>query len=200
MSEQHARIDEILEVWLGAGDVPSAETRERWWAKDPAFDAMLTARFGALLDRAARGELDAWAKTARGSLALVILLDQLSRNIHRGMPRSFAHDSRALAIARDALARGLDAELPIEHRTFLYMPLMHAEDVAAQRECVQRFEQLARNAPPSARAALETNVDFAKRHLEIVERFGRFPHRNAILGRETTPEEAAFLLEPGSSF
>src|SRR5687768_18546279 len=134
---------------------------------------MLGQRFGALLERAGRGELDSWAETARGALALVILLDQFSRNIHRGTPRSFAFDGRALAIAKDALARGLDEELSIDHRIFFYMPLMHAEDIEAQRECVRRFEELARNAPSAMRSELEVNVDFAKRHLAIIERFGR---------------------------
>ncbi|MDQ3031499.1 MAG: DUF924 domain-containing protein [Myxococcota bacterium] len=194
------QIDEILDVWLGPGEVPAADRRERWWTKDPAFDAMLEERFGALLERAAEGELDSWARTARGALALVILLDQLSRNIFRGTPRAFAQDPRALELARVALEHGLDAELPLDHRVFLYMPLMHAEDLEAQRECVRLFEQLAREAPPDRRDTLQNNVEFAARHLEIIERFGRFPHRNAILGRDTTPEEEAFLREPGSSF
>lgn len=200
MAANDPRVDEILELWLGASEVPSAETRARWWTKDPAFDAMLGARFGPLLEAGARGELDHWTETARGALALVVLLDQLSRNIHRDTPRAFAQDASALSIAQEALARGLDRELPLHHRTFLYMPLMHAEDRASQEECVRRFEQLAAAAPPSEREPLESNVDFARRHLAIVARFGRFPHRNAILGRESTEEEVAFLREPGSAF
>ena len=194
------RAEEILDAWLGPGEVPSAQTRERWWRKDPAFDAMLRERFGALLDEGARGELDGWARTPRGALALVVLLDQLSRNIHRSTPRAFAQDHAALGVAREALAHGRDAALPIHHRSWLYMPLMHAEDVEQQRECVRRFEQLAAAAPPAERAGFAEGADFARQHLAIVERFGRFPHRNAILGRETTPEEAAFLEQPGSSF
>jgi uncharacterized protein (DUF924 family) len=199
-NDDRTNIDEILAVWFGKGDVPSAEVRAQWWKKDPHFDALLRERFGALLDRGTRGELDGWANDAHGALALVILLDQFSRNIHRGTPRAFAADERALTTAKRAVQRGFDAVLPVYHRVFLYMPWMHSEDLDAQKECVRLFEKLAREVPPEVKPTVLGNVDFAKRHLEIVERFGRFPHRNVILGRSTTPEEEAFLLEPNSSF
>lgn len=200
MTDTNDDAEALLELWLGPGDVPDDARKQRWWTKDPAFDDMLRQRFGALLERAARGELDAWTATARGALALVVLLDQLSRNVHRGTPRAFAADARARDVMRGALARGLDRELPHAHRVFLYMPLMHSEDLADQREALARFTDLADTAPAPLAAELRGNLDYARRHLEIVERFGRFPHRNAILGRESTPEEQAFLQQPGSSF
>ena len=193
-------MDEILETWLGPGEVPDRERQARWWTKDPVFDEHLRACFGALLERAAAGELDDWAETARGALALVILLDQLSRNVHRGTARAFAQDARAREIMRRALERGLDRELPPMHRVFLLMPLMHSEELEDQRESVARFEALAEGAEGELGEALRNNADFARRHLEIVERFGRYPHRNEVLGRASTPEEIAFLEEPGSSF
>ncbi len=199
-NDERKKIEEILEVWFGKGDVPSEAVRAQWWKKDPDFDAMLRDRFGALLDRGVRGELDDWANDAPGALALVILLDQFSRNIHRGTPRSFAADEHALMMAKRAVHHGFDAALPIHRRIFLYMPWMHSEELDAQKECVRLFERLANEAPPEAQPTIRNNLDFAIRHLEIVERFGRFPHRNAILGRTTTPEEEAFLREPNSSF
>lgn len=193
-------IEEILDVWLGPGETPSAEKRKTWFQKDPAFDAMLRERFGPLLERACAGELDGWTETPRGTLALVILLDQLSRNIHRDTPRAFAQDLRARQIAEEALARGVDAELPWAHRFFLLMPLMHAEDLGAQDECIRRSERYAAEAPEEHREAFTSTADYGRRHRVIIERFGRFPHRNAVLGRVCTDEEHAFLAQPGSSF
>ena len=193
-------LEAVIEEWLGPGDVPGPERMTRWFTKDEAFDAHLRARFGTLIDRAIEGELDAEARDPRGALGLVLVLDQLTRNVHRGTPRAFAGDARALEVADAALARGDDARLPEQHRAFLYMPLMHAEDVAAQEDCVRRFEHLARTCSPAAREGLESAADYARRHRDIVARFGRFPHRNAILGRESSAEERAFLTQPGSSF
>lgn len=193
-------MDEILDEWLGPGDVPDRTRQQRWWTKDPAFDAHLRERFGALLERAARGELDEWAETPRGALALVILLDQISRNVYRGTARAFAQDAKAREIMRRALERGMERELPPMHQVFLLMPLMHSEDLGDQRESVARFEALAQRAEGELGEALRGNADFARQHLVIVERFGRYPHRNAVLGRASTEEEEAFLREPGSSF
>lgn len=199
-SAQKSEMEEILDEWLGPGDVPDPARQARWWTKDSAFDAHLRERFGALLERAARGELDDWAETPRGALALVILLDQFSRNVHRGSARAFAQDTRALAITRRALERGFDRALSPMHRVFLLMPLMHSEDLADQRESVARFEALAAGAEGEVGRALEQNADYARQHLAIVERFGRYPHRNEILGRPSAPEEIEFLKQPGSSF
>jgi uncharacterized protein (DUF924 family) len=174
----------ILDFWF------SPAARKRWFDADEAFDQEIAARFGQAWRRVAGGDLAGWPNTADGTLALVILLDQFPRNLFRGDPRAYATDQAARTFAAAALAHGLDAELPPERRRFLYLPFMHSEDVIDQRRCVALF------------AGLDDaeSLDFARRHLAIVERFGRFPHRNAALGRETTAEEAAFLKEPGSSF
>lgn len=195
---------DVLDFWLGPlgpDGLPDEAHMKRWFTKDPAFDATCGARFGAALDRAASGELDGWAATPEGRLALVIVLDQLSRNIHRDTPRAFAGDARALALAEDGRALGLFDRIPLIHGYFLAMPFMHAEDVEAQRTCVALFTALRdRATSDDARQLLAMGVDFAERHRVIVERFGRFPHRNRVLGRESTPEEVAFLEQPGSSF
>ena len=163
----------------------------RWYVKDPAFDAEVRARLLPLYGRAAAGELAAWRVSARGCLALVILLDQVPRNVFRGEPRGFATDAQALAVTKQALDRGLDRQLTQVERVFLYLPLEHCESLADQELCVTLIGALDEN--PEWR-------DHAVRHRDIVARFGRFPHRNTALGRESTLEEAAFLKLPDSSF
>lgn len=175
--------DDVLRFWFGDEDEP----REEWWRKDEEFDREIRDRFGALYEEAASGALDGWRETAEGSLALVIALDQFPRNMFRGDPRSYATDEKARETARYAVDRAFDRELSPVRRSFLYMPFMHSEDLEDQRRSVELFEGM----DPGG---------YAIRHREIVERFGRFPHRNAVLGRDTTPEEAEFLREPGSSF
>lgn len=196
----------IHAFWFGPAADADAEAAiiERqsalWWRKQPAVDAEIRARFAPLVGRAAGGELDAWLGGTRGRLALVLLTDQFPRNIWRGEAAAFAFDVLALRWAKEALARGLDAGLrPIE-RVFLYLPLEHSENLADQREAVRRFDALATAVEPALRTAFAGYLDYARRHLEIIERFGRFPHRNAALGRETSPEEAEFLRQPGSRF
>jgi uncharacterized protein (DUF924 family) len=193
---------DVLQFWLGSstGEPPSADTRTRWWKKDEAFDAEIRRRFGTLHERACIGGLDDWAESPRGCLALVIVLDQFSRNLHRGSPRAWAQDDQALEHVERALARGDDGELAPFERLFLYMPMMHAEHLAAQNRCVEVIGTLAREAPEPLRAGFENNLDFAVQHRDIIERFGRFPHRNEVLGRTSTAEELEFLKQPGSSF
>lgn len=191
---------DVLRFWFGPDGTPPLANASKWYAKDDAFDREIEARFGATLDLASRGALDAWKATPRGRLALVIVLDQFSRNVFRGTPRAFAADARACELVREGLAAGDEAALTIVERWFLYMPLMHAEDVALQRECVAAFERLHADAPEDLAKSVANSLDYAKRHAEIVERFGRFPHRNDILGRASTPEEVEFLKQPGSSF
>jgi uncharacterized protein (DUF924 family) len=185
------KADEVLDFWFGREDEPGyGEFREEWFRKDPEFDREVRERFEELHEQAAAGALDGWKEDARGSLALVILLDQFPRNMYRGDPRSYATDRKAQETAEYAVDHALDRELPEFQRRFLYMPFMHSEDLAHQRRSVELF-----------RGAGEDDTDsYALRHMEIVERFGRFPHRNEVLGRPTTPEEAEFLNEPGSSF
>ena len=195
---------ELLAFWLGdVGDDGRVDEAHRlaWFRKSDAFDAEVRARFAALHDDVARGVYDDALAAPRGRLALLIVLDQLPRNMFRGSPRSFASDARARAIAEEGLARGDDAQVRGDARMFFYLPLMHAEDVGAQEEAVRRYEAWARTARDDGeRAGIEQGVRFARAHLDIVRRFGRFPHRNAILGRPSTEEERAFLQTPGSSF
>lgn len=163
---------------------------KQWWQVDPAFDALIATRFGALLEQAARCELHAWRDTPQGRLAEVIVLDQCSRNIHRGTPLAFAQDPLALALAQEAVRQGAHLALNPTECSFLLLPFMHSESAAIHVEA----ERLYRAFAP------EDNLDFELRHKAIVDRFGRYPHRNAILGRASTAEELAFLQQPGSSF
>ena len=186
---------EVLDFWFGRKGEPGyGEFRSQWFQKDEAFDREVTDRFADLHERAAAGELDGWREEAESCLALVIALDQFPRNMFRGDARTHATDEKALDTAKHAIDHALDRELPAYGRMFLYMPFMHAEDVDDQRRSVDLFEGLA--AEPGGPDV----VEYAVGHRDIVERFGRFPHRNALLGRETTPEEAEFLTQPGSSF
>jgi uncharacterized protein (DUF924 family) len=184
----------LLDFWFAAGTAEADQPRDIWWESSPAFDAALQTRFLALHGRAERGELESWLTEPEGALALVILLDQLSRNLYRGTPRAYASDALARAAAEHALAAGFDARLPSVRRRFLYMPLMHSEHPADQQRCVALFAAVTE--PSDAEHALAS----ARRHAEIIARFGRFPHRNEVLGRETSPAEEAFLQEPNSSF
>lgn len=169
----------VVRFWREAGPA-------RWFRKDDAFDAQFRQRFLALHRRAAAGELDGWAAGAEGALALLILLDQFPRNAFRGGARMYATDARAQRIARAALARELDREVPPELRNFMYLPLMHAEDAADQDLSV------------ASTAALGGEPHrFALHHRDIIRRFGRFPHRNALLGRDSTEEELQFLAQGG---
>ncbi|RAR56875.1 uncharacterized protein (DUF924 family) [Paraburkholderia unamae] len=190
------RARDVLDFWFGAPDSEEfGRERKMWFRKRAAFDAQLRERFGALLEAAAAGELDAWRATPEGALALVIVLDQFSRNCHRGTPHAFATDEQALAVAREMVASGADLRLPtLQHRSFAYLPFEHAESAEAQRESLRLFGELAKE--PEGQGY----YDYALRHAKVIERFGRFPHRNAQLARPSTDDEAAFLREPGSSF
>jgi uncharacterized protein (DUF924 family) len=188
-----SKVDEILEFWFGREGEPGyGEFREAWFRKDPEFDRLIRDRFEPLYEAAAAGDLDGWRENARSCLALVILLDQFPRNMFRGDPRSYATDRKAQEMAQYAVDHALDRELPAFQRMFLYMPFMHSEDLEHQRRSVELFRGLGDGGTDSS--------DYAVRHMEIIERFGRFPHRNEVLGRQTTPEEAEFLTQPGSSF
>ena len=162
----------------------------QWWRADPALDDAISQRFGATLQAAAACELASWRASAAGRLAEVIVLDQFSRNIHRGTPRAFAADALALGLAQEAVAQGCDTGLEPARRAFLYMPWMHSESRAIHQVAERLF-----SAP-----GLEANLAAERQHKAIIDRFGRYPHRNAILGRASTAQELAFLQEPGSSF
>ena len=194
---------DVIDFWFGELDehgLADEAHAARWWQKDDAFDELIRARFGAVHADLTAGVENAWLDTPTGRLATVLVLDQFSRNLFRGTAAMFEHDERARAIALAMIEAGEDRAFPVHPRTFLYLPLMHAEDLALQDRCVAEFEALVAELGGHARSAVENNVGFAERHREIIARFGRFPHRNELLGRETTAAEAAFLKEPGSSF
>lgn len=187
----------MLDFWFGAPDDPERGTaRAAWFRKDPAFDATIRDRFGSLVERALRGELESWSADAEDALAEILVLDQFTRNIFRDTPRAFAGDPRALAAASAMVGRRVDAHLPGFMRGFVYLPFEHAESIAAQDEAVRLFVALAAEGDGGDGQML----DYARRHRAVIERFGRFPHRNAILGRRSTAEEERFLREPGSGF
>lgn len=191
---------EVLDFWFGAVD----QARAAWFRKSDAFDREIEARFGRLVDAAVACDeaLADWQRSLAGSLALVLVMDQFTRNIHRGTPRAFAGDARALALARRLVAADHDRALAPLRRSFVYLPFEHSEDLAAQEESVRLYAALAEEAGDASphRDALAGALDYARRHRDIVARFGRFPHRNAILGRESSEEESAFLRLPGSGF
>ena len=180
----------MLDFWFGA---PNSRERGRprklWFQKSEPFDAEIRRRFLATWERAASGELERWQATPLASLGIVVTLDQFPRNMFRGTARAFATDSLALAAARETIAREFDRLLSPVERSFVYLPFAHAEDLAAQRRSLVLFH-----------ASDRENVESARRHYEIIARFGRFPHRNAVLGRQSTAEEIEFLKQPGSSF
>ncbi len=176
--------DTILHFWF------NELTEKQHFAKDAALDALITQRFGEVLEQAARCELFGWRATPAGRLAEVLVLDQFSRNVWRDTPRAFAQDALALCLAQELVLRGEDAPLPVAQRRFAYMPYMHSESLAVHQEALRLFDQ----------PGLEDNLRFERLHLSILQRFGRYPHRNAILGRASTAQELAFLQEPGSGF
>lgn len=176
----------VLEFWF---DPPN---RRHWFEASDAFDMKVRGLLGARYLDAARGRLDQWRDTPNGALALCILLDQVPRNIFRGAAQCFANDAKARSVAREILAKGCDQSYPTDdHRLFCYLPFEHSEEIEDQRLSVRLF---------SERIDDPGYTDYARRHLDIIERFGRFPHRNAILGRASTPEEVEFLRAPESSF
>ena len=196
-------VSDVLDFWFEGLDETGPAPQPllaRWFGKTDANDQEIARRFAGLVEQALRGGLEPWAATPRGRLALVILLDQFTRNLFRGSPRAFSGDARALALCREAIGRGDDQALDPYQRVFLYLPLEHAEDMALQRESVRVFEALAVEAPDGVEKDFDGFLDYARRHAVIIERFGRFPHRNQVLDRRSSPDETAFLREPGSSF
>jgi uncharacterized protein (DUF924 family) len=172
-------MQDVLDFWF------AEDARRSWFQPDPTFDQAIRQRFAELVVRAAAGELEIWETSAEGCLALCILLDQMPRDMFRGSPRAFATDDRALAVAEYALAKGYDRELTVEQKQFLYLPLMHSESLPNQLRALALFES----------EGTPQNRRYAEQHLELIRRFGRFPHRNAILGRPDTEAEAQYLSE-----
>ncbi|GAB4173791.1 MAG: DUF924 family protein [Coleofasciculaceae cyanobacterium] len=190
-----SQVQEILEFWFGKpDDLDYGKSRKVWFIKNPEFDREVRSRFLPVYQQAAAGELDDWKASPQGCLALIILLDQFPRNMFRGQPQAFATDPQALAYAKHAVTNSFDRELLPIQRQFIYLPFEHSENLTDQHQCIKLFSTL-QDYPECI-----SGVDYAHRHFQVIERFGRFPHRNEILGRQTTPEEAEFLQQPGSSF
>ena len=197
-ASHHATPAEVLDFWLGDGvskEWPTQDFGKRWFGGGAELDAEISARFGNNVEAAVGGGLQDWEQPPLNRLALVILLDQFTRNVFRGQAKAFAGDARAQQLVLEALAAGDDLQLPWAGRIFLYMPLMHAESLALQDECVARFTRLQADAPDSLKQRFQGNIDFARQHRDIIARFGRFPYRNAALRRIDTAEEKDFLLK-----
>lgn len=198
------RPEEVLEFWFAGadGDAPPPPHRMAlWFGANPSLDAEVRARFGATWDDAVAGRLNAWTESGpMGRLALILVLDQLSRNIHRGRAEAFAGDPIARSLAVAAIDAGEHLSVPPLHRLFFILPLEHHEDLASQERALALTEALAAAAPPAMQKDAQGWVQFAEKHVELVRRFGRFPHRNAVLGRSDTPEEAAYLAGGGETF
>jgi len=175
---------EVLEFWFEELDP------KQWFNSTEELDQKIYRRFGELHDAAAKGELESWRVTPEGSLAEIILLDQFSRNIYRGKPDAFANDLAALVLAQEAIRKGFHSKLETLKRSFIYMPFMHSESLIVHKKALRLFNE----------PGLEDNFDYEIKHKNIIERFGRYPHRNKILGRHSTAEEIEFLSQPGSSF
>ena len=193
----------VLDFWFGApGSAAEIAARQRplWFAKSAANDQIVAARFAETLVAASQGELADWAATPRGRLALIVVLDQFPHHIHRDHGQSFAYDALSLALALEMIQRGEDAQLAPIERVFVYLPLEHAESMAMQDLSVALYEKLAHAAAAAERGLFDGFLDYARKHRDVVARFGRFPHRNELLGRPSTAEEIEFLKQPGSRF
>jgi len=177
-------MNSVISFWF-----EELEPRQHW-VKDKGLDELIVQRFSTLHRAAAQGELWAWRETPEGRLAEILILDQFSRNMFRDQAKSFAFDRMALVLAQEAIFQKMDRLLPVDKRCFLYLPFMHSESLVVHEQAMKLFDQ----------KGMEDNFRFEKRHKEIIERFGRYPHRNEILNRQSSPEELAFLQEPGSSF
>jgi uncharacterized protein (DUF924 family) len=190
--------EEVLSYWFPE-DINNADLEtlrregKRWMQGDPEVDREITERFGGVLEQARRGELDHWADTPRGRLALIVVLDQFSRNIYRGSPLSYSQDEKALKLALEGIDLGMDRELTPVERNFFWLPLGHSEELALHERGVRHAEEEAANAPPQLRAMAEFGISQARAVRDVIARFGRHPHRNEILGRTSTPEELEYL-------
>jgi len=191
---------DVLQYWFGDHATRPLAKQALWFGGGPKIDEEISQRFGAAVAQAGAGQLEGWKGTPEGRVAWTILLDQFSRNIHRDDGQAFANDHRTVASTLEAIAAGEDEAIPPVWRWFLYLPLMHAEDVQLQRRSVEMFEVLAATAEGEVAGAATHAALFARKHAAIIVRFGRFPHRNELLGRENTAEELAFLESEGRGF
>lgn len=201
--EDQRRIDSILAFWFKehALSAPQIDRRmDIWFGKDEKFDNEIEKNFSGDVQQASAGELDHWAEDSRGRLALILLIDQFRRNIYRGSPEAFEKDPAALKLCLEGAMQKADADLSAIERVFFYMPLQHAESLKVQQKAVDLFNKLAEAVSPTYRETFSTIAQFAELHRDIIEQFGRFPHRNALLGRENTPEEEEYLSGDAHDF
>ncbi len=195
--------EDVLWFWLGDVDgdgLADEALTQRWWRKDADFDHEISAKFEPTWQAIMAGDREAWLEEPHSRLAYIIVLDQFSRNMFRGTPRAFEGDAKALGVAADGVKAGVDRTLHGHERVFFYMPFMHSEELAMQERCVELFSAFRDQSEGRVRQIVADNLDFARRHRDIVARWGRFPHRNAVLGRTSTPAEVEFLKGPNSSF
>jgi uncharacterized protein (DUF924 family) len=196
-------IEQVITFWFGS-DINNPDVAKNqsalWWQKSPQTDSLIRQKFAGGLKDLALGHWDDWLETPRGRLAAIIVLDQFSRNMYRDTPQAFAQDSLALKWCLEGMRLKHDVELPFIGRVFFYLPLEHAESMEMQTLSVQKFTDLAERAGADESQTFMGFQDFAERHLEVIEQFGRYPHRNRILGRESTADELAFIEQPGSGF
>jgi uncharacterized protein (DUF924 family) len=193
----------VLDFWFGdaASDLEILEQKSSlWWEKDTSLDAKIALRFSATLNSLVAGELSDWKNTPESYLTMIILADQFSRNIYRDTKKAFAQDELALALTLEGLETRLDLKLGKVHRIFFYMPLEHAENLSIQDRSIEMYRELYESAPENLKARLKGNLDYAILHREVIEKFGRYPHRNEILNRQSTVEEREYLKQPGSGF
>jgi uncharacterized protein (DUF924 family) len=199
-TEQNDRVQAILSFWFGNPEDPEyGQYRKAWFIKDAEFDAQIRRHFLADVEKAAAGEYTPWQASPASAMALLLLLDQFPRNLYRGSDRSFATDAQALKVAQHLVATGADKTLSAAYRFFIYVPFEHSEEIAHQNRCVELMEALIQDIP-EIDPGLKAGLDYAIRHRDVIEQFGRFPHRNEILNRPSTPAEIAFLEQPGSRF
>lgn len=189
----------VLDFWF-EGEALGQVQMERWWKKTPEVDRLIRQRFASLVDELYQGLSQRWSESPKSCLAAIICLDQFSRNMYRETRQSFQYDALALELAEQGLQKGFDRSLSPLERAFFIMPLMHDESLTSQERCISLLSELVCETEGQLERYLEGSLDFARKHHDIIARFGRYPHRNNILGRESTPEELEFLKEPGSSF
>lgn len=200
MTFKRDRSETVLTFWFGASDSDAfGRYRKEWFVKSDDFDQKIQQQFLTDIEKAAQGDYDHWQQEAKSAVALLILLDQFPRNVYRGTPQSFATDHQALKVATHLVDTGIAKTLPPVYQFFVYVPFEHQESLTQQNRAVDLMGQLAEQ-HPHIDQGLKTGLDFAIRHREVIERFGRFPHRNEILGRQSTAEELTFLAQPGSRF
>ncbi|GAA5190199.1 DUF924 family protein [Ferrimonas gelatinilytica] len=195
--------DDVLDYWFGeldADGLPTSSREKLWFGASPAMDAEIRERFAALHQQAADGELEHWTETPLGRLALILLLDQFSRNLFRGQAQAFAYDEKALALCKEGIKKEEDRQLAVAHRLFFYMPLQHSEQLEVQRLGERLLAQWQASLSGAARDRVAEGLRFQQAHLEIIDSFGRFPHRNAALGRESSEDEARYLAKNAPRF